>query len=258
MQPLLLLLAFSLLPEATAGQVIGGQEARPHSLPYMAFLQVENPEDLSSCEGFLVREGFVMTAGHCWGRAKNVTLGAHNIQKKRTQQQTSVFRAIHHPRYNGKNALNDIMLLQLRNSIRCNRFMRPVALSNTGQKPRPGALCTVAGWGWINLHEWLDTLQEAQHDQKCHRRFPSYHSWTQICVGDPRQKKAAFKGDSGGPLIYNNVARSIISYGDNENRTVPQVFTRITSYLSWIKRIMRGFKQQDHHPLPTVTDIFTL
>lgn len=50
------------------GQVIGGQEARPHSLPYMAFLQVENPEDLSSCEGFLVREGFVMTAGHCWGR----------------------------------------------------------------------------------------------------------------------------------------------------------------------------------------------
>ncbi|XP_004647545.1 cathepsin G [Octodon degus] len=250
MQPLLLLLVFVLLPGAKAGKIIGGQEARPHSYPYMAFLQVEGPEGRSSCGGFLVREDFVMTAGHCWGSAINVTLGAHNIEKQeRTQQQITVLRAIRHPRYNEKNALNDIMLLQLRNRIKKNRFVRPVALPNAGEKPKPGALCTVTGWGWISLNRWSDKLQEVQlrvqSDQKCTRRFPSYCSRTQICVGDPKQKKAAFQGDSGGPLVCNNVAQSIVSYGDKENGTTPEVFTRIASYLSWIKRTMKCFKRQD-------------
>ncbi|XP_005377049.1 PREDICTED: cathepsin G [Chinchilla lanigera] len=255
MQPLVLLLAFILLPGAEAGEIIGGQEARPHSHPYMAFLQVESPQGLSSCGGFLVREDFVMTAGHCWGSTINVTLGAHNIEKQeRTQQQITVLRAIRHPRYNNKTALNDIMLLQLRNRIRRNQFVRPVALPNAGEKPRPGALCTVAGWGWISLHGWSDKLQEVQlrvqSDRKCTRRFPSYCSRTQICVGDPRQKKAVFKGDSGDPLVCNNVAQGIVSYGDKENGTAPDVFTRIASYLSWIKRIMRRFKQQNQTETP--------
>ncbi|KFO32100.1 cathepsin G [Fukomys damarensis] len=247
MQPLLLLLGFILLPGAQAGKIIGGREARPHSHPYMAFLQVESPEGLSSCGGFLVREDFVMTAGHCWGSAINVTLGAHNIEKQeRTQQQVTVLRAIRHPKYNETNALNDIMLLQLRNRVTRNRFVRPVALPKAREKPRPGALCTVAGWGWVNLHRWSDKLQDVQlrvqRDRKCTCRFPSYNSQTEICVGDPRQRKAAFKGDSGGPLVCNNVVQGIVSYGDKEHGTTPEVFTRISSYLPWINKTMRCFQ----------------
>uniref|UniRef100_A0A8C4MIS6 Peptidase S1 domain-containing protein n=1 Tax=Equus asinus asinus TaxID=83772 RepID=A0A8C4MIS6_EQUAS len=68
MQPLLLLLAFLLSPGAEAGEIIGGHEARPHSRPYMAFVLSLEKEKGKSCGGVLVRQDFVLTAAHCWGR----------------------------------------------------------------------------------------------------------------------------------------------------------------------------------------------
>uniref|UniRef100_A0A8D1ZU80 Peptidase S1 domain-containing protein n=1 Tax=Sus scrofa TaxID=9823 RepID=A0A8D1ZU80_PIG len=62
MQPLLLLVALLLPPGARAGEIIGGQEARPHSRPYMAYVQIHTPVGMTICGGFLVRKDFVMTA----------------------------------------------------------------------------------------------------------------------------------------------------------------------------------------------------
>uniref|UniRef100_A0A8C0ZPQ8 Peptidase S1 domain-containing protein n=1 Tax=Castor canadensis TaxID=51338 RepID=A0A8C0ZPQ8_CASCN len=224
MQALLLLLAFILPPG-----IIGGREARPHSHPYMAYLQIQTPEGLRVCGGFLVREDFVMTAAHCWGSSIIVTLGAHNIHRQeRTQQHITVRRAIRHPGYDEQITRNDIMLLQ----VLKNRFVRPVALPQAGKRLRPGALCTVAGWGLLSLNRRTDVLQEVQlrvqRDRDCSRRFSIYTAQTQICVGSPRERKSAFRGDSGGPLVCNNVAQGIVSYGDR-NGTPPAVFTRISS-----------------------------
>uniref|UniRef100_A0A8C0LE73 Peptidase S1 domain-containing protein n=1 Tax=Canis lupus dingo TaxID=286419 RepID=A0A8C0LE73_CANLU len=64
----LFLVAFLLPPGAGAGDIIGGREARPHSRPYMAYLQIRSPNGGSSaCGGFLVREDFVLTAGDSGG-----------------------------------------------------------------------------------------------------------------------------------------------------------------------------------------------
>ncbi|XP_017921431.1 PREDICTED: mast cell protease 2-like [Capra hircus] len=80
MQPLLLLMAFLLLPGME--QIIGGTESKPHSRPYMAYLEiVTSREKQVACGGFLIRSDFVLTAAHCAGRSVTVTLGAQNIQK---------------------------------------------------------------------------------------------------------------------------------------------------------------------------------
>uniref|UniRef100_A0A2K5CH26 Granzyme H n=1 Tax=Aotus nancymaae TaxID=37293 RepID=A0A2K5CH26_AOTNA len=110
MQPFLLLLAFLLPPGTGTEEIIGGHKAKPHSRPYMAFVQFLDKKSKKRCGGILVRKDFVMTAA---GSSINVTLGAHNIkEQERTQQFIPVRRAIPHPAYNPENFSSDIMLLQ--------------------------------------------------------------------------------------------------------------------------------------------------
>nr|XP_042702255.1 cathepsin G-like [Chrysemys picta bellii] len=156
---LLLPMAFLLPPGAQAGEIIGGREAKPHSRPYMAYLQRKTCKGEEKCGGFLVREDFVLTAAHCADGDITVLLGAHNVRREEeTQQRVSVRRKIPHPRYNKTSIENDLMLLQ---------------------------------------------------------------------------------GDSGGPLVCDEVAHGIVSFG-KKNGSPPRVFTRISAYVPWIKKTMRG------------------
>uniref|UniRef100_A0A452QQV1 Cathepsin G n=1 Tax=Ursus americanus TaxID=9643 RepID=A0A452QQV1_URSAM len=226
------------------GEIIGGREARPHSHPYMAFLRIQSPNGLLACGGFLVRNDFVLTAAHCWGRTITVIMGAHNIQRReRTQQHTRALRAIRHPGYNPQTTRNDIMLVQLAKRMRRTSAVRPVALPRGPGRVRPGNRCTVAGWGLLGLNRRTNKLHEVQltvqRDSRCSNRFRFYDSQTQICVGNPGQRKS---GDSGGPLVCNGVAQGIVSYGDRRG-TPPAVFTRVKSFMPWINRTMRRFKQ---------------
>ncbi|XP_075386958.1 cathepsin G-like [Tenrec ecaudatus] len=249
MRLLFLLLALFLPAGAGAGEIIGGREARPHSHPYMAFLQIQSQDGASICGGFLVREDFILTAAHCSGSSINAILGAHNIKRsERTQQRIPVGRIIPHPNYNPQTQLNDIMLLKLGNRTQRNCFVSPVALPRSQTRLQPGTVCTAAGWGRVNLNQKTSILQDVQlqvqTDQECHNRFRQYRSLMQICVGSPRERKSVFLGDSGGPLVCNNVAQGIVSYG-NPNARPPAVFTKIGNFLPWIRSTMRRFKQEE-------------
>nr|XP_014583801.2 granzyme H isoform X2 [Equus caballus] len=180
MQPLLLLLVFLLPPEAGTEDIIGGQEAKPHSRPYMVFVQFLRGNKMKRCGGVLVQEDFVLTAAHCRGRLINVILGAHNIRKQeKTQQVITVRQAIRHPDYKRKEFSNDIMLLKLEREAKLTAAVRTLSLP----------------WG---------TAQ----------------------------------GDSGGPLVCENVIQGLVSYGRRDG-TPPQAFTKVSSFLPWIKETMK-------------------
>ncbi|XP_038596912.1 cathepsin G-like [Tachyglossus aculeatus] len=238
---LLFLLALLLPPGAGAGEIIGGKEARPHSRPYMAYLNFYKNGTLYACGGFLVREDFVLTAAHCNGSEMSVTLGAHNISSREaTQQRFPVVKKFFR-KYNNRTLANDIMLLKLGHAVNMTKEVEIIRLPKRATGPKPGTKCSVAGWGKMEVNgRGSSTLQEVKLDvvfpSRCHI-FRSFYSRYQLCVGKPKSYKSSFKGDSGGPLVCGKRAQGILSYVRSDGRP-PNVFTRISFYLPWIKEIL--------------------
>ncbi|XP_044923764.1 granzyme H isoform X4 [Mustela putorius furo] len=207
MQPLLLLLAL-LLPLGTGTEeIIGGHEVKPHSRPYMAFLQFLDNGKKRRCGSVLVHKYFVLTAAHCRGSSMRVILGAHNIEKKeRTQQVIPVKRAIPHPDY--KNFSNDIMLLKGRE--------KTVQPHQGIQTPRPFSK--------------LDCLASSHQLERKAKQTAA--------VKPLRLPESKNPGDSGDPLVCNNMVQGIFSYG-KQNGTPPGIFMKVSHFLPWIKRTMK-------------------
>ncbi|XP_062946082.1 granzyme H isoform X2 [Cynocephalus volans] len=153
MQPLLLLLASLLSSGARTEEIIGGHEAKPHSRPYMVFLQLLHNGNKRRCGGVLVREDFVLTAAHCQGSSINVTLGAHNIkEQEETQQVIAVRRAIPHPAYNPQNFSSDIMLLRGDSGgpLVCNNVAQGIVSYGRNNGTPPGVFIKVSHFlPWI-------------------------------------------------------------------------------------------------------------
>nr|KAF6485502.1 hypothetical protein HJG63_010680 [Rousettus aegyptiacus] len=153
MQLLLLLWAFLLPCGAGTEEIIGGHEAKPHSRPYMAYIQFLQNGKMSRCGGVLVQKNFVLTAAHCSGSSIRVTLGAHNIKKQeKTQQVFRVMKAIPHPDYNPKNFSNDIMLLQGDSGgpLVCNNTVQGIFSYARMDKEPPGVFMNVSYFlAWI-------------------------------------------------------------------------------------------------------------
>uniref|UniRef100_A0A8C9QAK1 Peptidase S1 domain-containing protein n=1 Tax=Spermophilus dauricus TaxID=99837 RepID=A0A8C9QAK1_SPEDA len=230
-----------------SGKIIGGQEAMPHSHPYIAYLWINTTEKTKKCGSFLVHEDFVLTAAHCWRRSITVILGAHNIdEQEMTQQVILIRKAIPHPYFKRK-SLNYIMVLQLEKKAKLTAEVSLLKLPSGHSQVAPGMVCTLAGWGLIGQNISTTKLHEVQleiqKDKECLSRFKRpYDSTTQICVGNPKEKK----NDSGSPLMSKNVAQGIVSYGKMEG-TPPNIYTRISSFLCWIKTTMKLFKLQGQY-----------
>ncbi|XP_076982628.1 mast cell protease 4-like [Tamandua tetradactyla] len=245
MQVFLLLVAFLFPPEAGAGEIIGGIESKPHSHPYMAHLDIIiNQSSVFRCGGFLISQEYVLTAAHCKGRNITVTLGAHSMkQEESTWQKLLVKEQIIHPKYDSSTFRNDIMLLKLQSKAKLTRTVGTIPLPKQSTVIPPGSMCLAIGWGKTGLEEPVsDTLREVKlrimKAKPCYI-FLFYNHNSQICVGNPRNIKSVYKGDSGGPLLCAGVAHGITSYV-RRNAKPPAVFTRVSSYVPWINNVLKG------------------
>ncbi|KAM5235553.1 chymase-like [Ctenodactylus gundi] len=238
------LLLFLLCSTAGAGEIIGGTECKPHSRPYMAFLEIVTSEGhQATCGGLLIRRNFVLTAAHCAGRSITVNLGVHNNKEKEDTWQTfEVVKQFPHPKFDKDTFLHDIMLLKLNEKANLSLAVGTIPLQPQFNFLPPGRMCRAAGWGRLSVNgPASDTLQEVKlrimGPQAC-KHFRDFDHNLQLCVGNPRKIKSVFEGDSGGPLLCAGIAQGITSYG-LQNAKPPAVFTRISYYRPWINKILK-------------------
>uniref|UniRef100_K7FLH8 Mast cell protease 3-like n=1 Tax=Pelodiscus sinensis TaxID=13735 RepID=K7FLH8_PELSI len=225
--------------------IVGGREARPHSRPYMALVNlVKERKAHGICGGFLIQEDVVLTAAHCNCDVGNLTvlLGAHNVSRKEQgTQEIGVRRRIPHPKFIDATLENDLMLLQLQRQAELTTAVGTIALS--GNKVKRGAVCSVAGWGQTNFKingSTSPTLQEVDltvmnRNMCLSCNYLPFVPSRMLCVGDPEGRKTPFLGDSGGPLVCDGKAQGIVSYG-SANGSTPSVFTKLSKYLCWIQK----------------------
>ncbi|XP_029695611.1 mast cell protease 1A-like isoform X1 [Takifugu rubripes] len=232
---------------ASDSGIVGGKEAKPHSRPYMASLQVGKDH---TCGGILIRQDFVLTSAHCKHAGMTVVLGAHNISRQEaSQQRMEVAEFIPHPQYTGEYDY-DVMLLKLKRVAVLNKYVRPIELLKKGGRIRAHLRCTVVGWGRTGedlpaSKVLKEATEQTQFDFECKNIWQQYFNGTQmICTKFDRKKGGVCQGDSGGPLLCNNKLRGLMAFTYRDkcsHARYPHVFMKVSFFVPWIQSVMQRF-----------------
>ncbi|XP_068436813.1 complement factor D [Clinocottus analis] len=241
--------------------IVGGNEAAPHSRPYMASIQVPEGENMKhECGGFVIADQWVMTAVHCLPTGPNgrkVVLGVHSLSEPEETKQTFDILELHnHPDFSASNYDNDITLIKLDRPFNASEAVKAVEfLRAGGTNPGTDAEVETAGWGSLdNLGSRPDKLREVVVEvvssPRCRRSdyFGRKFTSNMICAhrvcphpcDQPHKTADSCDGDSGGPLIYNGIAVGITSNGGKKCGQIkkPGIYTIISHYTEWIDSIM--------------------
>jgi trypsin len=252
-----LLLALILTPfmpaQAVQQRIIGGSPVEITDFPWQVLLIVNGDRQ---CAGAVVTDQWILTVAHCVSGlspgAIRAYSGISNIRNR--NQPLPIANVIVHPDWSPSTFLNDIALIQLAVPLTLGPSQQPIALPD-GLDPQVwpafGTAARVAGWGaTTNGGSASDVLQQASVDilagpesDVCGAYAGQFDRLSQICAGKPEGGVDACQGDSGGGLVIDVAGRptlaGLVSTGiECALPAYPGQYTRITTYLSWIRQFV--------------------
>nr|XP_055074599.1 mast cell protease 8-like [Misgurnus anguillicaudatus] len=209
--------------------IVNGEESIPHSRPYMVYIR--DKKSHAACDGFLIKEDFVMTAAHCKQYIIHpmVYLGVDDTNRLPHGIEVD---AIPHQDFVNKQGHDDIMLLKLKTIATLNETVKIIGLPKTRGEAIPSN-CMAMGWGWKEYTHTSpsNVLREVNLTLTQNCDTPDL-----ICT---RGTAGPSRGDSGGPLICGNVPHGIVSYNiGNKSTGYITMYTKISHFLPWIHNIM--------------------
>lgn len=227
-------------------RIVGGVTAPAHSWPWMVSIQFRYGQYF--CSGVVIHPRWILTAAHCVQGLQPIQIqvetGLHNI-KRQDGKIVDVIDIIPHPDYKPYRYKHDIALVKLAAAVPYDVKVHPVCLPPEGGQP--SGTCYTTAWGFTSLDgSASDSLQQVrspvQNDTVCSQQLYTLYNSTQvICAGT--QTTGTCNGDSGGPLVCPRAGRysvwGITSFGAGSCTGVTG-YTRITYYLSWIRKYIES------------------
>ncbi|XP_028982175.1 chymotrypsin-2-like [Diachasma alloeum] len=243
-------LAAVLLSSATAGnerqeRILGGSTASPGAVPYTVSLVLKGYHHV--CGGTIITNRHILTAAHCFvgmskpPYTKGLTVLTGAVDRTRDGEHHPVLKVTPHGEFKfGRKARwrNDIAVVTLADAIKPSKLQSPIALP-TSRTPG-NVIGKSSGWGFpgMNAHI-MDMLQyrmvKILSNEQC-IALNSDISEKQLC-GFNGHGTGFCEGDSGGPLVYNNTVVGIVSFSVACGMGAPDVYTRVDSYLDFIKSV---------------------
>lgn len=203
------------------------------------------------CGGTLISPLFVLTAAHCikfGGQYPTVVrVGGENLTLGMGQEH-EIRRVFVHPEYKDDDSYNDIALLELEDAKPSTYQI--ACLWPHKQLTRKDLIAI--GYGQIRFAglpsaQLLQVDLELVHEEQCKPHYgkdllTDGLAQTQLCAGDQSGVGDTCQGDSGGPLLMKDAstwyAVGITSLGQGCASGPPSVYTRVSTYLDWIERIV--------------------
>lgn len=233
-------------PEGTLSKL------KSSTAPYqiaLVYSEYDNAREGYFCAGSLIAPEWVLTAAHCLSthaKPSDLKVAAGSVQLSQSRL-TSVTGIVRHEGFDRNSMINDIALIKLANPI---RDMEPVSLADFeterhALKSDPRA--TVSGWGSAAFHaktvsnDLLHITAPVVSRRSCNKTYNGAVTDKMICAGERDTDVCA--GDSGGGLVItykgNLYLEGIVSWGEGcGDPKKPGVYTRVPSYLDWIKAHM--------------------
>ena len=229
------------------GRITNGYNADVGQFPYQVGLSLQiNHNAFIWCGGSIISTDYLLTAAHCVDNAVGVTVyfGTTDLNfpdKTVTVDSNSI---IIHEGWNVQTFANDIALIRVP-TITYTDKIQPVQLpAISSSYPSYDEEIVVAS-GWGNIFDGsgvTDYLQYAYmrviSNAECAKTYGEIVIPSMMCVST-YYGVSTCQGDSGGPLVLesSNVQIGVTSFASVAGCTVgdPAGFTRITSFLPWIR-----------------------
>ncbi|MBM3669001.1 MAG: trypsin-like serine protease [Actinobacteria bacterium] len=231
-------------------RVVGGAPVPITSAPWQVALFIGNN---SFCGGSLIASTWVLTAAHCLAGAPSprVFIGESNLSQRSETDEYPVIRTIIHPSYDSRRYTADLALIELGRPITPGAAIGVIPLPTSPDPaswPAVGTPAKVTGWGATSFGGGAVTdLREATVQVlvgptggTCGDYGTGYDVRATICAGVPQGGIDTCQGDSGGPFVIDVAGvptlAGVTSIGnDCGQATFPGIYTRVTTYLDWIR-----------------------
>ncbi|CAF3541616.1 unnamed protein product [Rotaria sordida] len=271
--------------EIIQSRIIGGTNAVEASWTMFVSLRILNGNK-HLCGGTLLSNSYILTAAHCVQSFSlidpfDLTIVAGITNRSDSSQYISYIRRIYiHPNFTHQSNrfINDIAILELYDPLlidsnpllsrTCVPHISSSILNN--QYPINGTRLVIIGWGTIEHEQYIepDILQQLEifvidnNHPMCSNLINNIES--QFCAGVYQERKGPCQGDSGGAILqwtgqYWQQIGIISSDFTCENSSIPNIYTRLSYYRSWMDEIVSktGEHLEPTHTMSNTTTITT-